>query len=575
MPPKKKGIKMDLGSFLTDESLGSVDWADDVDLPTAPASASEYSSQQRDSRGYSTSSYGGREPSGPVTFPTRPPYTAFIGNLSFEITDRDIETFFRELRIKTIRLVRDHDTDQPKGYGYCEFDDVDSLRAAVAMNGESVQGRNIRIDVSEPKVRPGYDGDREGRPPRSDFEVPDVWRRVEPVRRASPSGSDRSFGRGGFGGDRASPIATGGVMVTEALGAGLVATEAASPIGTGGEVVATGLVAMAVIGARSVETEGLLEATEALLEEVGSDGGQRKRLELKPRTDSVRSPTSPTPETQSPAVETPTGALPSPSISEKSERSSAPKSNPFGAAKPRDEGEFQRRFEERQKAKEAELKKKEEEAKAKLAAELEEKRRLAEEAATKKAEEEVERRRKEEERKKEEADRAERAREAKEAQDTKAKEVKAAAAAPAREANGPTGGDGRGGRGGSNAGRGRGAYTRTGSFGGNAPAVPEGGGGSWRRADAAPSVPAEGGGGRGVDHHPRGGDHSRGTAERRGSWGPRGGRGGGRGDYQNSAPRAAPAPAPAAPHVTKILEKPAAEPKKNLFDLLSEEGADE
>lgn len=83
----------------------------------------------------------------PVPIPDNPPYTAYLGNLSFDTTERDLETLFRDLNITNIRLIR-HD-DKPKGFGYIEFGDRISLEDALKYNSESVRGRQIRIDVAE------------------------------------------------------------------------------------------------------------------------------------------------------------------------------------------------------------------------------------------------------------------------------------------------------------------------------------------------------------------------------------------------------------------------------------------
>lgn len=36
-----------------------------------------------------------------MPLPTRPPYTAFIGNLAFDLTDTELETFFAPHRVRT------------------------------------------------------------------------------------------------------------------------------------------------------------------------------------------------------------------------------------------------------------------------------------------------------------------------------------------------------------------------------------------------------------------------------------------------------------------------------------------
>ena len=126
-----------------DLAFGSTSWADDVAdlLPTAPARASQ-PVDPSESR-----SQTGRRPTLPI--PTEPPFNAFIGNLSFDVTDRDIENLFGDLSLKSIRLIQDPQTHQPKGFGYVEFEDAQSLEQAIKMDGESVLNRRIRINVAE------------------------------------------------------------------------------------------------------------------------------------------------------------------------------------------------------------------------------------------------------------------------------------------------------------------------------------------------------------------------------------------------------------------------------------------
>lgn len=40
-----------------------------------------------------------RPPRAEVPFPTAPPYTAFVGNLSFEVGEADLESFFTGLTV--------------------------------------------------------------------------------------------------------------------------------------------------------------------------------------------------------------------------------------------------------------------------------------------------------------------------------------------------------------------------------------------------------------------------------------------------------------------------------------------
>ncbi|KAG0276886.1 hypothetical protein BGZ95_006886 [Linnemannia exigua] len=197
---------MALSDFLSDPTTGS--WADEMDdLPSAPAAVSQGGDNfrsgggfgdDRGGRGFSSrGGFGDREeresrypPRTPVDLPTRPPYTIHLGNLPFDATDADIESFFNQSKVTSIRIMKDFE-DKPKGFGYVEFDSLDSLKKALERSGQSLCGRNVRVSVAEPPR------EREVRDDRTAGE----WRRAEPV--APPAGrfgNDRYADRGDRGG---------------------------------------------------------------------------------------------------------------------------------------------------------------------------------------------------------------------------------------------------------------------------------------------------------------------------------------------------------------------------------------
>ncbi|ORE04960.1 RNA-binding domain-containing protein [Rhizopus microsporus var. microsporus] len=231
MSGKKKAQKMSLSDFLADDSTSTTggSWADDVvELPTAPASREsrnesrgyhdedrgffERSERRNSDKGFGgPRGFGGRRgsverherrgfeqrerqftPRAPVELPTKPPYTAHIASLSFDATEDDLAGLFADLKIVSIRLLRDRQTERPKGFGYVEFEDLDSLKKALEFSGESIHGRSIRISVAEPP----RETDRVRQPDRTDV---DSWRRKEPLEFSEAP--RREYGsRGGFGG---------------------------------------------------------------------------------------------------------------------------------------------------------------------------------------------------------------------------------------------------------------------------------------------------------------------------------------------------------------------------------------
>lgn len=87
----------------------------------------------------------------PLPLPTEPPYTAHVGNLSFEATADDISDLFAGCSVTNVRIVEDKLTKAPKGFGYVEFETVEGLQKALDLSGTTLQGRTIRTSIAEPR----------------------------------------------------------------------------------------------------------------------------------------------------------------------------------------------------------------------------------------------------------------------------------------------------------------------------------------------------------------------------------------------------------------------------------------
>ena len=82
--------------------------------------------------------------------PNPPSDTLFIGNMSFEMSDKDLNDLFRDIRnVIDVRVAIDRRTGQPRGFAHADFVDVASAtRAKEILKEKVIYGRQLRVDFS-------------------------------------------------------------------------------------------------------------------------------------------------------------------------------------------------------------------------------------------------------------------------------------------------------------------------------------------------------------------------------------------------------------------------------------------
>jgi RNA recognition motif-containing protein len=76
--------------------------------------------------------------------PKQPPYTVHLSNVSSEADEENIKAFFKDLKVLAVRLPVD-ERNCKKGFGDVEFEDRESLIAALTKKDTLFNGRPIKI----------------------------------------------------------------------------------------------------------------------------------------------------------------------------------------------------------------------------------------------------------------------------------------------------------------------------------------------------------------------------------------------------------------------------------------------
>ena len=94
-------------------------------------------------------------------FPERDSQTAFVKNLSWDVTESELEAFFGGLSgTVSVRIVKDKDTGRSRGFAYVDFSEESALNAAIMRSGQELKGRALDISKSRPPPPTGGRGGR-------------------------------------------------------------------------------------------------------------------------------------------------------------------------------------------------------------------------------------------------------------------------------------------------------------------------------------------------------------------------------------------------------------------------------
>lgn len=88
----------------------------------------------------------------------------YVGNLSWSMTDEDLNSLFTEYgTVSSAKILKDKMSGRSKGFGFVEMEDDEAAKTAIAnLNETEIQGRKLIVNESQP--RPEGEGGYKKRP---------------------------------------------------------------------------------------------------------------------------------------------------------------------------------------------------------------------------------------------------------------------------------------------------------------------------------------------------------------------------------------------------------------------------
>jgi len=89
----------------------------------------------------------------------------FVGNLSFNTTENDLQdAFAAHGTVVEANLMMDRMSGRPRGFGFVTMSTAEEAQKAIdALNGASVDGRNLTVNIAKPREERSGGGGGGGR----------------------------------------------------------------------------------------------------------------------------------------------------------------------------------------------------------------------------------------------------------------------------------------------------------------------------------------------------------------------------------------------------------------------------
>ncbi len=84
----------------------------------------------------------------------------YVGNLSYEMTEEQLNTLFSEAgEVTSAKIITDRQTGQARGFGFVEMETkMEGQKAISMLNGRSVDGRPLAVNEAKPQQKGSFGG---------------------------------------------------------------------------------------------------------------------------------------------------------------------------------------------------------------------------------------------------------------------------------------------------------------------------------------------------------------------------------------------------------------------------------
>ena len=88
----------------------------------------------------------------------------YVGNLSWDSDEGSVRASFQRFgEVQDVKLITDRDAGRPRGFGFVTMaSDAEAAQAVDGMNGQTLDGRELRVNIAEDRRGGGGGGRNRG-----------------------------------------------------------------------------------------------------------------------------------------------------------------------------------------------------------------------------------------------------------------------------------------------------------------------------------------------------------------------------------------------------------------------------